>query len=341
VQLNGVSIKAILDSGSSVTIISEEIIRPADLINMTATEERIHSMSRNVLNIIGLIKVELCIGGRTINHRVLVMRDSPVLCLIGMDVLEQLDGVAMDLKTGNLIYRPTGEIIHKAHEVFLNQDLTIPASHEMVYYANTTNESTEEFLFEPNESFMEKHDLPMCNGLVTILDRKIPVRFVNFADKPLILKANTRIGQITPVQELPMDNIPEQVKRYSKPVVNSKILTKQQNQIMSNLLDKYECVFAKHEYDLGRTHVIEHEIPLTDPTPIKQRAYKIPHAYQGEVKRQIDLMLKYNILRPSFSPWSSPIVPVKKKTGELRLCVDYRKLNGVTRKDTYPLPIPQ
>ena len=61
--------------------------------------------------------------------------------------------------------------------------------------------------------------------------------------------------------------------------------------------------------------------------------------HQQEVVRQhVEDMLQNGVVRPSTSPWASPIVLVKKKDGGTRFCVDYRKLNDVTRKDAYPLP---
>ncbi|MES9880794.1 MAG: reverse transcriptase family protein [Sedimenticola sp.] len=57
-----------------------------------------------------------------------------------------------------------------------------------------------------------------------------------------------------------------------------------------------------------------------------------------EVKRHVEEMLDHQVIQPSYSPWSSPIVMVPKKDGSTRFCVDYRRLNAVSKKDAYPLP---
>ena len=72
--------------------------------------------------------------------------------------------------------------------------------------------------------------------------------------------------------------------------------------------------------------------------PIKQRPRRLPYAHREEAERQIKQMLDEKVIRHSVSPWSSPIVLVYKKSGELRFCVDYRKLNQITRNDAHPLP---
>jgi hypothetical protein len=73
-------------------------------------------------------------------------------------------------------------------------------------------------------------------------------------------------------------------------------------------------------------------------TPIYKKYYRMPGPELAELKKQLDELLQKGYIRPSISPWGSPVLFVKKKDGSLRMCVDYRQLNEVTIKNKYPLP---
>lgn len=88
---------------------------------------------------------------------------------------------------------------------------------------------------------------------------------------------------------------------------------------------------------LGCTSLVEHVI-LTDSPPIKQRYYPVSPKMQSHIDSELKKMLDLGIVEKSTSAWSSPILLVPKKDGTYRFCVDYRKLNKVTKKDAYPLP---
>ncbi len=79
-------------------------------------------------------------------------------------------------------------------------------------------------------------------------------------------------------------------------------------------------------------------IKSTGP-PICQPAYRTPLLKRRIIDECIDDMLNQGIIRPSISPWSSPITLVKKPDDSTRFCVDYRKLNAVTVSDSYPLAL--
>ena len=97
-------------------------------------------------------------------------------------------------------------------------------------------------------------------------------------------------------------------------------------------------MFAVSDADLGQTKVTEHNINTGTAKPIKQHPRRTPIHMQEETDRHVDDMLKRGVIEECTSPWSSPVVLVKKKDGTTRFCVDYRKLNNVTIKDAYPLP---
>ena len=85
---------------------------------------------------------------------------------------------------------------------------------------------------------------------------------------------------------------------------------------------------------------IEFLIELLPGTgPISKRPYRMPTKGLEEIKKQIKKLLDKGYIRPSSSPWGSPVLLVEKKDGSLRMVVDYRGLNEVTIKNKYPLPM--
>jgi hypothetical protein len=97
-------------------------------------------------------------------------------------------------------------------------------------------------------------------------------------------------------------------------------------------------IFSQGTHDLGRTSIVKHQIFTDGSPPIRQRPYRTAPTQRENITGHIQSMLEDDIIEPSASPWASPVVLVKKKDGSTRFCVDYRKLNAVTKKDSYPLP---
>lgn len=96
-------------------------------------------------------------------------------------------------------------------------------------------------------------------------------------------------------------------------------------------------IFCSMKSEIGCTNLVELKIK-TNSDPIKQRYYPLSRVLQNEVNAELEEMLRKDIIEPSNSPWSSPIVMVRKSGGGWRFCVDYRSLNRVTVKDSYPIP---
>ncbi len=115
-------------------------------------------------------------------------------------------------------------------------------------------------------------------------------------------------------------------------------LTTDQRREVKGVIRKNEDIFIKGKYEVGRTNAVKHTIDTGEEKPIKQKARRLSVKEKEIEKEHIEEMLKKGIIRKSKSPWSSPVVFVPKKGGEIRFCIDFRRLNKVTRKDNHPLP---
>ena len=111
----------------------------------------------------------------------------------------------------------------------------------------------------------------------------------------------------------------------------------QQNQFINIIYDHPE-VFSLHDEDFGFCNKIKHTIPMTSDRPVYLPHRTIPPQLLGKVHKCLDTWLRQGIIRPSQSPYTSQVVIVQKKSGEIFLCMDYQKLNSIMVRDAFPLP---
>ena len=124
----------------------------------------------------------------------------------------------------------------------------------------------------------------------------------------------------------------------SKMLRESNKLLSEEHLPLEDLLVEYHNIFSLEEDERGETDLIEFEIDTNDETPKKQSVRRTPFAARQEIANQLERMQRSGVITPSKSPWSSPVVLVRKRDGTLRFCVDYRVLNSVTKPDLFPLP---
>ena len=118
---------------------------------------------------------------------------------------------------------------------------------------------------------------------------------------------------------------------------SAEVKSNEREQLEQLVLDHAD-LFALDHTELGSTDLVQHVINTGDSQPVRQPAQHIPFALREKVDEMVDEMLEQGIIHPSKSPWVSPIVLVAKKDGTTRFCVDYRRLNSVTKMDVFPLP---
>jgi hypothetical protein len=110
---------------------------------------------------------------------------------------------------------------------------------------------------------------------------------------------------------------------------------------LEGLVKKYQTSFSKVTKAASVTTSVEHLVDTGDAEPIGQRVRPMSPLLLQELKKKLKDLLKSGFIRPSSSPWSSPVLFAKKPGGGLRFCVDYRAVNEVTKRDRHPLPLAQ
>ena len=167
------------------------------------------------------------------------------------------------------------------------------------------------------------------------------IRRVSFKDTSL--SENIRAGQPSDISysaKISDRDLRDKVPDHLKDLYDTSSEGKEQwvKERLVDIFCKHESTFSKDETDIGLTHLAVHNIDTGDAKPIKMAPRRVPLAFKGQDTECVNKMLKSGSIRPSSSPWAAPVVLVKKKNGSTRLCADYRFLNAVTRKDSFPLP---
>ena len=137
-------------------------------------------------------------------------------------------------------------------------------------------------------------------------------------------------------------NLHEETILWSKnedaPPIAEAPLSREQQSHFIDLIYDYKEVFSLYDGDLGFCDALKHSIPTTTDKPVYLPHQQIPVQLQQEVRKCLESWLKQGIIRPSKSPYASQVVIVRKKSGEIRPCINFRKLNAISIRDSFPLP---
>ena len=162
----------------------------------------------------------------------------------------------------------------------------------------------------------------------------------NHRSEPLQLHSGQSIGvlEVVTLAEAPASASTSSLhpSKPCQPPLPERLLPLQQQQL-NELFREFSDVFSRGKDDLGNTPLLEHAIETHGPL-LRQPYRRQNPAVRREEMAQVQQMLSSNVIRPSNSPWASPVVMVRKKDGSLHFCVDFRQLNAATIKDAHPLP---
>ena len=354
-KINNELITAVLDSGAAKSLISSDLVAhhgwPVTLENNLFdalgsdtfhTSGSVHC-SLSLCNA-DMAPMEFAVFPSRINNRVQV--------LLGVDFM-LANSLIIDLKNriisqGNKdtsVVRwkveRSGEVsvlqgenlqCYAAAEVKLTpgEIYKVPVDTQFGYFDNLLGVYTDDGLSEKLSNNVR--------GYQGILDKDTKFIYM-LCSLPTTLRKGDKVGEINTVvnMEPEEDKVNETMIQWEDSIDLNHLSNLNKTRVMDMLLSR-EKVFSVNESDIGKASVTEHKIVLNDSAPIYQRPRRVRQPINDEIEKQCRELTEADIIEPTTSPWSSPIVPIRKKDGTIRLCVDYRKLNAVTVPDKFPVP---
>ena len=351
-RIGGVVVDAVIDTGSQVTTLHQSFyerhLAKMPINTTEAAEYNLTAANGGLMPLVGCVTTEVSFQGQTLpNVVIMIVKDPPIPqqqpCLLGTNVLECIPSFAHIFPPKQFPQDITSYIhTRRVCTVLPPQTVTSIIATGVVLTTETA------VLIEPAQTpikagcFLLPSMSVTKNGQVTVL-------LVNATEEEVILPRRTKIGRLSTgvgvtncqtVRVTEKDGVLVLGKDEAQDIKADvgPDLKPAESDSLSTLVNKYRHLFAFKDSQLGYTDRVRHTIPLTSDVPIKQPYRRIPPAALEEVRDHIQNLLRQGIIQPSASSFASPIVVIRKKSGELRLCVDYRRLNDITRKDSFPLP---
>ena len=367
-------VSALLDTGCEHSTIGSRIIPTA---RIQPTPHRLYSADGTEIKLLGETHLTVKVGGHCRSVTFLVSPNLGE-AILGIDWLQGNEctwsfrdrTLSIGYETFNLVVQQTGTRIRR---IYVTSEVVIPA-HQMIQVEATVvwpslEGKCDALLMEPTE---------LAEGVVTaraLISGKTcdtHIQIANLSDIDHVLFRDDFLMEAEPIDSdsvmavrktststtptsgsegsslggaatspTPMEGAATATQKDHLLPVFEKFpssLTVTQRKSAEDLIRRYADSFSRHEFDLGRTKLVQHKIDTGAAKPFKQQLRRHPQAHQGPMEETTQKLLKNGIISPHNGPYASNVVLVRKTNGELRFCVDYRQLNNITVKDSYPLP---
>ncbi|UYV71900.1 hypothetical protein LAZ67_9000991, partial [Cordylochernes scorpioides] len=345
--------------GSSFSVISDGLRRQLKKTMFKDSEMTLKVADGKNVTSIGRCTISLSINGLEQPLEFIVLPNSNPSIILGWDFLEASNAV-IDCGRAEIRLEEAKDVLNSPAsmgKVVASRSVVIPAeSTKLINVMSEELNGQNQVLFEPSKKVLIGKGLTLPCALFRLSHNKGKLWIVNSSTTAQIVPKGMCLGKIQRVEENNLTAISEcsefnkEAKnanhashadksdfKFLQNLISDDLSEEQQSQILS-ILKRYDKIFDKNNEPVKQTSVTKHKIETGNHQPIKHRPYRVSPTERQAIQTEVDKMLDAGIIRHSESPWSSPVILVKKKDGNWRFCVDYRRLNKVTKKDVYPLP---
>lgn len=348
----GVHVEWLLDSGCRSTLLSwNSFMKIPEPPLLNSFMGSLVSADGKPIHVYGQVTLWISVRDLCVQHDVIVA-DISNEGLIGSEFMEThemvIDFGRRTVWCGSMEdeSRNAGRI--KVCRISARETVCIPAASRMIINSLASEPLRGgSWLLEATDKPPGGHPLLVARCLIKGSSDIVPTEILNPTEEDVILYEGSTVGTASRVEEAQIVNtvssahkvrqgLPKDLMQLLENI--SSELNQDQHHAVAQLLEEFSGLFATKEEPFGHTTLVQHEIDTGDHKPIKQSPRRLPMHMRDEVDAEVQRMAEAGVIEESSSPWSSPIVLVRKKDQTLRFCLDYRKLNAITRRDSYPLP---
>ena len=345
--------RTLIDTETAVSLISKKIYNNLPhKPKMVRDIPNLRTANGQALSVIGQINLNFTMNGHPLSQKLYVTDGLNRNFILGRDWLKEY-GVRLYfnlgmIKIGNT-YVKLQEDIHISSILRLNKKTTIKPQSAMICHVKLNQgfklpeSKTLEITSMDTGCIQDEPGLHIRESINTAkTPHKIPVMIINETNKCYRLKRGSVIGKARSLDTCEINNVePMEVDEPEEPQDDLKEIQVplQHRRNITTLIQQNKDLFAKKDTDLGHTDTVKMRIDTGDHRPLKNRPYRTPLNKRKIIDKAIDEMLEAKVIERSQSPWSFPLVVVKKKDGSDRMCVDFRTLNKVVRPISFPLPL--
>ena len=357
-----VEIPILLDTGSAVTVIDEEIwkLMKAKDDKLEKVPFAIRSVTQHDIEILGQKDINITLPTRKKNGRrnfkvsVLIAKGLLHKAILGLNFLKRFDAF-IDLSQNKIsLFNQGTKSVHELFQgksgyrsvsVVLAQDIVVAARTERRVQCKVTEDIEDGNIvyFEPKQEILQTKPIYVAGAIDIINKGSITAQLINPTQEGITLRRGTVVGQVEMMEAAVVGNIeaeePPKSRAWMEKVdIGDKNFSTGEKKRIEDLLAEYKDVFSQGENDLGRCGLVSHSIEIIGEKPKRCGVRPLNPAMREVLKTHIDELKSNDLIQPSNSEYACPVVMVKKKDGSLRFCCDFRRLNDVTRFDSYPLP---
>ena len=359
IKLNKIEFVAIIDTGSSVSFIHPNALNKIKAKTKIKKASNIKLLDQSTFKLEKFVRLETTVDEDVYLHDFFIYDKLSKEVLLGLDFCRKANLIiTFDQETEHIHNLDTNagedDIVFK---VTTREEIEIEPKtlSYLPCYMSINNDSIMEkyifgpIYFHPNKILTKTLGVIIDNSIQYIeRDNYFYCVVWNPSEKTIKISDNLEIGTATPLgddvqiadntESACFAECPDADNCTDKDFQIGPINMEQRLEVL-NLLEKNRDIFGDSVSQLGKATEVEHEINLSTDTPIKLRSYRHSPKEKQIIREQVKEMLEAGVIEESYSPYSFPVVLVKKKNGKYRFCIDYRKLNEITIKDRHPLPV--